>query len=173
METKTVETKTAEMRIGHGFDVHQFVVGRPLILAGIKIDHFKGLLGHSDADVLLHAVIDSILGALCWGDIGSWFPDTDEAYRNAKSTELFAWVWEKAIEARWELVNCDITLVTEKPRMFPHIEKMRMSLGTLFSCEPDQVSIKATTMEKMGFVGREEGMSATAVILLKREPEVV
>ena len=158
-----------EIRIGHGFDVHQFVEGRPLILGGIKIDHDKGLLGHSDADVVLHAVMDSILGALAWGDIGSWFPNTDEAYRNAKSTELFAWVWDKAIEHGWKLGNCDVTIVCEKPRIFPHVDKMRNSLANLFSADLSQISIKATTMEEMGFVGRGEGMTAEAVILLKKE----
>ena len=161
-----------DFRIGYGFDVHQFAENRKLILAGLEIPHEKGLLGHSDADVLLHAVIDAILGALSWGDIGSWFPDTEEAYRNAKSTELFDWVWDKAKEANWTLVNCDITLVLEKPRMFPHIANMKTALAELFSAEESRVSIKATTSEKMGFVGREEGMSATAVILLNKvEPK--
>ena len=162
-----------DFRIGYGFDVHQFAVDRKLILAGIEIPHEKGLLGHSDADVLLHAVIDAILGALSWGDIGSWFPDTEEAYRNAKSTELFDWVWDKALEANWNLGNCDITLVVEKPRMFPHIAKMRTSLAELFKVDESQVSIKATTMEKMGFVGREEGMSASAVVLLRKSEELI
>ena len=160
-----------DIRIGYGFDVHQFAVDRKLILAGIEIPHEKGLLGHSDADVLLHSVIDAILGALSWGDIGSWFPDTEEAYRNAKSTELFDWVWDKAIEANWQLVNCDISLVVEKPRMFPHIAKMKTSLAGLFKVDESQVSIKATTMEKMGFIGREEGMSASAVVLLRKSDE--
>ena len=131
------------------------------------------MLGHSDADVLLHAVIDAILGALSWGDIGSWFPDTEEAYRNAKSTELFDWVWDKALEANWNLGNCDITLVVEKPRMFPHIAKMKTSLAELFKVDESQVSIKATTMEKMGFIGREEGMSASAVVLLRKSEELI
>lgn len=156
------------LRIGQGIDVHAFSAGRKLFLGGLEIPHDKGLAGHSDADVLLHAITDALLGALGWGDLGTWFPDTDERYRNADSKKLLLEVWNKAHAEGWQLVNCDSTVLAETPKLSPHIEKMRLSVAKLFQVSPEQVSIKATTNERLGFVGREEGILATSVVLLMR-----
>jgi len=157
------------IRIGIGFDVHAFVEGRPLILGGVEIPFEKGLAGHSDADVLLHAVTDAVLGALAWGDIGSWFPDTDARYRDADSKELFSLVWSKVLDQGWVLGNCDAVVVAENPKLSPHIESLQASLAALFQSETGQVSVKATTSERLGFCGREEGMAAQAVVLLTKD----
>ncbi len=158
-----------DLRIGSGIDIHAFIENRPLILCGVKLDHYRGLAGHSDADVAIHALIDAILGALAWGDIGSWFPDTDPQYKGANSVELFKQVWLKVTEKGWRLSNCDLTLLLEKPKLRPHIDSMRESLAGLLKADLDQVSIKATTGEKMGFIGREEGVLAQAVVILVRD----
>lgn len=156
------------IRIGSGTDIHAFVENRPLILCGVEIEHSRGLLGHSDADVGLHALIDAILGALAWGDIGSWFPDTDQKYKNIDSAILFKEVWAKVLEHGWSLSNCDLTFLLEKPKLRPHIDSMRAKMAELFGAGLDQVSIKATTGEKMGFIGREEGILAHAVVVLTK-----
>lgn len=158
-----------DLRIGSGTDIHAFSESRPLILCGVKIDHDKGLLGHSDADVALHALIDAVLGALAWGDIGSWFPDTDQKFKDIDSAKLFSEVWAKVVAHGWSLSNCDLTLLLERPKLRPHIDTMRGRLAELFGAGLDQVSVKATTGEKLGFVGREEGIMAQAVVMLVRE----
>ncbi|OGV49983.1 MAG: 2-C-methyl-D-erythritol 2,4-cyclodiphosphate synthase [Lentisphaerae bacterium GWF2_52_8] len=157
-------------RIGQGIDVHRLVTERPLILCGVAVPHSKGLLGHSDADVAVHAVMDAVLGALALGDIGQWFPDTDEKWRAADSMKLLAHILSSPQVAVWKLVNLDLTILAEKPRLSPHMPEMRENLARAFACEIDRISIKATTTEKLGFCGREEGIAAQAVILLKRNP---
>lgn len=157
-----------EIRIGNGSDVHQFIAGRPLILGGIHIPHDKGLLGHSDADVVLHALTDAILGSLAWGDIGAWFPDTDEKYKGADSAELLSIVWEKVKSEGWSLGNIDITVLAQMPRLRPHIETMCAKIAEILDVPASLVSVKASTTEKLGFVGREEGIFCNAVVLLKR-----
>jgi 2-C-methyl-D-erythritol 2,4-cyclodiphosphate synthase len=156
-------------RIGQGFDVHQFAENRDLIVGGVKIPHEKGLLGHSDADVLLHAISDAILGALGEGDIGKHFPDTDEAYKGADSKELLKRIVKTMNEKRFKVVNVDSTIIAQKPKMAPHIEAMRDIIAGLIEVERDQVNVKATTTEKLGFTGREEGIAAQTVVLLEKE----
>lgn len=155
-------------RIGQGIDVHPYAEDRPLVLGGVTIPGGPGLAGHSDADVLLHAITDAVLGALAWGDLGSWFPDTDEQYRNADSAGLLAAVWSKASAEGWTLGNVDAMVLAEVPRLAPHIGQMRSRIAELMGAIPEQVSVKATTTEKLGFVGRKEGMVASAVVLLTR-----
>lgn len=156
-------------RIGQGFDVHQFAEGRPLIIGGIEIPYEKGLIGHSDADVLLHTITDACLGAAGEGDIGRHFPDTDPAYKDADSAKLLQYVWQHVIKKKgYELVNADCTIMVQKPKMSPYIEKMRERIAELLECSPEQINVKATTTEKLGFVGREEGIAAMAVVLLKK-----
>lgn len=157
-----------DIRIGQGIDVHQFAEGRRCVLGGVEIPHVKGLLGHSDADVLTHALMDAILGATGGRDIGTLFPDTDAAYKDADSLVLLKKVWEVAARDGWQLVNADVTLLAEAPKVKPHVMKMRELLSAVLGCSAEQVTIKATTMEKMGFVGREEGIMASAVVLLRR-----
>lgn len=157
-----------DLRVGQGIDVHQFAEGRRCVLGGVEIPHAKGLLGHSDADVLTHALMDAILGAIGGRDIGTLFPDTDAAYKDADSLVLLQKVWEVATHAGWRLVNADITLLAEAPKVKPHVQAMRERLSAILQCSPDQIAIKATTMEKMGFIGREEGIVASAVVLLSR-----
>ncbi len=154
------------MRIGQGFDVHQLVEGRPLILGGITIPHPKGLLGHSDADVLLHTIADACLGAIGEGDIGKHFPDTDEAFKGADSAKLLEHVWQIVKKSGFKLGNIDCTIMAEKPKMAPHIQKMREQIAELLQAEVSQINVKATTTEKLGFTGREEGIAAQAVVLL-------
>ena len=157
-------------RVGFGYDAHRLVEGRPLVLGGVAVPHSRGLLGHSDADVLTHAVIDALLGALCKGDIGQHFPDTDEAYKNVSSLVLLEKVMTWVREEGYRVGQVDSTIVAEKPRLGQHIGAMRDKLCATLGVLPDQVSIKAKTTEKMGFCGREEGMEAFAVIsLLRRE----
>ncbi len=155
------------IRIGIGTDIHQLAESRDLILAGIKIPHHLGLLGHSDADVIIHAVIDAILGALAWGDIGSWFPDTDQTYKDIDSSILLTKVWKEATAKGWNLVNLDISILIEKPKLRPYIDEMRAKLAELLGAALTQVSIKATTAETLGFVGRAEGVLAQAVVLIE------
>ncbi|ADI25156.1 2-C-methyl-D-erythritol 2,4-cyclodiphosphate synthase [Geobacillus zalihae] len=155
-------------RIGQGFDVHQLVEGRPLIIGGVTIPYEKGLLGHSDADVLLHAVADACLGAIGAGDIGRHFPDTDPRFKDADSAELLAHVWALARQEGYRLVNADCTIIAQKPKMAPYIEEMRAVIARLLEAERSQVNVKATTTEKLGFTGREEGIAAQAVVLLQK-----
>ncbi len=156
------------MRIGQGFDIHPFAAGRRLVLGGVEIPGADGLLGHSDADVLLHAVTDAVLGALALGDIGHWFPDNDPAFKNADSRNLLLAVLQDPQVAAWRLGNLDITILAEKPKIAPHAPAIRQSLAALFRTDIERISVKATTLEKLGALGRAEGMAAIAVILLER-----
>lgn len=156
-------------RIGQGFDVHQFAEGRPLIIGGITIPYDKGLLGHSDADVLLHTISDACLGAIGEGDIGKHFPDTDPAFKNADSAVLMEQVWAIVKEKGYTLGNVDCTIIAQKPKMAPHIEPMRKRIAELLEADEDQVNVKATTTEKLGFTGREEGIAAQAAVLLLKK----
>ena len=154
------------MRIGHGYDVHRLVEGRKLILGGVEVPHTLGLLGHSDADVLTHAVMDALLGACALGDIGHLFPDSDPAYAGADSLKLLDHVVELLEEKGYQVGNVDATILAQKPKLAPYIEKMRDNLAARMKVEPDQVNVKATTEEKLGFTGAEEGVAAHAVALL-------
>ena len=154
-------------RTGIGFDVHQLAAGRSLIIGGVDINHPKGLLGHSDADVLVHAVMDAILGALALGDIGQHFPDTDSKYHEAYSLELLSLIQGLATEKGFACVNIDSIIMAEKPKMNPHILEMRTNLAAVLKIKTDQVSIKATTTERLGLIGREEGIAAQAIVLLQ------
>ena len=154
------------MRIGHGYDVHRLVEGRKLILGGVEVPHTLGLLGHSDADVLTHAVMDALLGAAALGDIGRHFPDTDPAYAGADSLKLLDHVVELLEEKGYQVGDVDATILAQKPKLAPYIEKMRDNLAARMKVEPDQVNVKATTEEKLGFTGAEEGIAAHAVALL-------
>ena len=154
------------MRIGHGYDVHRLTEGRKLILGGVEVPHTLGLLGHSDADVLTHAVMDALLGAVALGDIGRHFPDTDPAYAGADSLKLLDHVVELLEEKGYQVGNVDATILAQKPKLAPYIEKMRDNLAARMKVEPDQVNVKATTEEKLGFTGAEEGIAAHAVALL-------
>ena len=155
-----------EMRIGHGYDVHRLVEGRKLILGGVEIPHTLGLLGHSDADVLLHAVMDAILGALALGDIGKHFPDTDEKYKGISSVELLTEVGKIISENGFSVGNIDATLAMQRPKIAPFIEKMRENTAKALKVDVSQIGIKATTTEKLGFEGRGEGVSAYAVSMV-------
>ena len=156
------------IRIGHGYDVHRLVEDRDLILGGVKIEHTLGLLGHSDADVLLHAVSDSLLGALALGDIGKHFPDTDSRYKGADSLKLLVAVYGLVKEQGYRIVNVDATVLAQKPKLAPHIPAMRQNIALALECSLEQISVKATTEEKLGFTGNEEGIAAHAVCLLER-----
>ncbi|EKN62696.1 2-C-methyl-D-erythritol 2,4-cyclodiphosphate synthase [Schinkia azotoformans MEV2011] len=156
------------IRIGQGFDVHQLVEGRPLIIGGITIPYEKGLLGHSDADVLLHTVSDAALGALALGDIGKHFPDTDPAFLGADSAKLMEHVWALVKKEGYKLGNLDCTIIAQKPKMAPYIEEIRARIASLLEAEIGQINVKATTTEKLGFIGRSEGIAAQAVILLTK-----
>ena len=155
------------MRIGHGYDVHKLVEGRDLILGGVKIDHHLGLLGHSDADVLLHAVSDTLLGAAGLGDIGKHFPDTDPKYKGADSLKLLQTVAERVREAGYRVSNIDVTMIAQRPKLKDHIPQMRENIAFAVGIGTDRVNVKATTEEKLGFTGREEGLSCHAVCLLE------
>lgn len=157
------------IRIGQGFDVHQLVEGRPLIIGGITIPYEKGLLGHSDADVLLHTVADAVLGALAEGDIGKHFPDTDMAFKDADSKVLLKEVWKIAKEKGYKLGNIDCTIIAERPKMRPYIDQMREVIAGLLEASPEQVNVKATTTEKLGFPGRGEGIASQAAVLLVKD----
>ncbi|MBD3331764.1 2-C-methyl-D-erythritol 2,4-cyclodiphosphate synthase [candidate division GN15 bacterium] len=157
----------AELRIGHGFDVHALVAERPLIIGGVTIPHEKGLAGHSDADVLTHAIMDALLGAAGLGDIGTHFPPTQETWRDADSLELLKTVVKKLKQAGLkEIVNIDATLMAQQPRLAPHLSAMRTRLASAVPVVPERISLKATTTEYLGFVGREEGIAASAVCLI-------
>ena len=155
------------MRVGMGYDVHKLVEGRDLILGGVKIPYEKGLLGHSDADVLLHAIMDALLGAAALGDIGKHFPDTDPAYKGASSIRLLEEVGRMIDEKLYVIGNIDATIIAQRPKMAPHIEQMRKNVAEALHIEVDQVNIKATTEEGLGFTGSGEGISAQAVCLLQ------
>ena len=155
------------MRIGHGYDVHRLTEGRKLILGGVDIPYDKGLLGHSDADVLTHAIMDALLGAAALGDIGKLFPDTDPAYAGADSLMLLERVRERLSKAGYRVGNIDATILAQRPKLAPHIPQMRTNLANRLGIEVDQVSIKATTEEGLGFTGTGEGMAAHAVCLLE------
>ena len=156
------------MRIGHGYDVHRLVEGRRLILGGVEIPYEKGLLGHSDADVLTHAVMDAVLGAAALGDIGQHFPDSDPAYAGADSLKLAAAVNGLIRAQGWRIGNLDATILCQKPKLAPHIPAMRANLAAAFGLEAGQVSVKATTEEHLGFTGEGLGIAAHAVALLER-----
>lgn len=154
------------MRIGYGFDIHQLVEGRKLILGGVEIPFEKGLLGHSDADVLLHAITDALLGAVALGDIGQHFPDNDPAFKDADSRLLLKHCYDLVKKEGYVLGNLDATVVAQRPKLMPHLPKIRQTIAKDLGVELTQISIKATTSEKMGFVGREEGISVSAVVLV-------
>ena len=155
------------MRIGHGYDVHRLVEGRPLILGGVHIPYEKGLLGHSDADVLLHAVSDALLGAAGLGDIGKHFPDTDPQYKSADSLELLRVVVSRVTEKGYRISNIDVTMIAQKPKLRPHIEAMEQNIAAATGISADRVNVKATTEEQLGFTGTGEGMRCHAVCLLE------
>lgn len=155
------------MRIGHGYDVHKLVKGRKLIVGGVDIPHTLGLLGHSDADVLLHAISDALLGAAALGDIGAMFPDTDEKWKGADSLKLLEAVADRVKGEGYTIANIDSTLIAQAPKMKPHIDEMRKNIAAACGIDISQVSVKATTEERLGFTGREEGISAHAVALIE------
>lgn len=158
----------AEYRIGQGYDVHRLVAGRKLILGGEEIPWDKGLLGHSDADVLVHAVMDALLGAASLGDIGALFPDSDPAYAGADSLELLREVGRRLREKGWTVENVDSTVIAQRPKLAPFIPRMRQNIASCLQLSEDRVSVKATTEERLGFTGREEGISAQAIALIKK-----
>ena len=155
------------MRIGHGYDVHRLVEGRTLILGGVNIPYEKGLLGHSDADVLVHAIMDALLGAAALGDIGNHFPDSDESYKNADSIELMRKVIDLISEKGYEIENIDSTIIAQSPKLAPYIPKMRQIIADALGIDLSQVSVKATTEEKLGFTGSGEGIAAQAIALIE------
>ena len=157
----------SDLRIGHGYDVHRLVEGRELILGGVEVPHELGLLGHSDADVLLHAVMDAILGALGEGDIGKHFPDTSGEFKDISSMNLLIRVKDVMDKHRAKIVNLDSTLILQKPKIAPYIEKMRENISFALNTDISRINVKATTEEKLGFTGREEGVSAHSVVLLE------
>jgi len=157
------------MRIGNGYDVHRLVAGRKLILGGVDVPHSKGLLGHSDADVLLHALSDAILGAIGEGDIGRHFPDTDPAYQGADSIKLLRQVMDLADAKGYRIGNVDATIVAQRPKLAPFIQQMRLNIARALSTDEERVNVKATTTEELGFAGRGEGIAAYAVALLEQK----
>ena len=159
------------LRIGHGYDIHRLVEGRPLILGGVTIDHSLGLDGHSDADVLVHAVMDALLGALALGDIGRYFSPDDPQWRGANSLVLLRQVAALVGQKGWRVVNVDAVLVAERPRLRPHVSAMAANMAARLGIGPDQVGVKATTNERLGPEGREEGISCSAVALLIHNPD--
>jgi 2-C-methyl-D-erythritol 2,4-cyclodiphosphate synthase len=157
------------VRIGQSTDIHAFIEGRPLILGGVTIDHPLGLLGHSDADVLLHAICEAIIGALGLGDIGKHFPDNDPLYKGISSRVLLAKTWQLMSDEGYQLVNLDSLILIEKPKIAPYIEEMRRNISSDLHCDIRQVNVKATRGEKLGFIGRQEGVMAQAIVLLERK----
>lgn len=155
------------MRIGMSTDIHQLAEGRKLVLGGVEIEHTKGLVGHSDADALLHAVAEAILGALALGDLGKWFPDTDPEWEGVSSLLILKEVAQMMRERGYRIGNVDSLVLAERPKMSPHIQKMRENIAEALQCDCDRISVKATRGEKLGFVGKEEGIVAQAVVLLK------
>lgn len=157
------------MRIGQSIDIHQLVEGRKLILGGVEIPYEKGLKGHSDADVLLHAIIESIIGAMGLGDIGKHFPDTNDKYKGISSMILLQYTYDMMVENGYTIGNIDSIILCEEPKMAPHIMQMRQNVATTLHCDISQVNIKATRGEKLGFVGRKEGIVSQSVVLLNKE----
>ena len=156
------------LKIGHGYDVHQLVTGRELIIGGVNIPHETGLLGHSDADVLLHAITDAIIGALGMGDIGHAFPDTNPETEGIASTQILADIYQKMVEKGYEIGNIDATILAEAPKMAPHLQQMKQNIARILQTDIANINIKATTTEKLGFVGRREGMACEAVVLISQ-----
>lgn len=156
------------IRIGQGFDVHQLVVGRPLVIGGVTLPYKKGLLGHSDADILVHAIIDALLGAAGLGDIGHLFPDTASQFKDADSLILLQEANQKILADGFTIGNIDCTILAEQPKMSPYLSEMKQNIALACRIEADQINLKATTMEQMGFIGQEEGMGAIAVALLEK-----
>lgn len=156
------------MRVGMGFDVHRFGTGDYVMLGGVKVPHDKGVIAHSDGDVLLHALCDALLGAAGLGDIGQHFPDTDSSYAGADSRELLKTVLSRVTQAGWRVENCDLCLISERPKLAPHRDAIRDTIAGLLSIQRDAVNLKATTTEKLGYTGRGEGLAAQAVALLER-----
>ena len=159
----------SNIRIGHGYDVHKLVSDRKLIIGGVDIPYEKGLLGHSDADVLLHAISDALLGAAALGDIGKHFPDTDDAYKNANSALLLKKVGEILMDAGYTPSNIDVTVIAQAPKLAPNIEEMRKNIANALSIDISAVSVKATTEERLGFTGNGEGIAAHSVCIIERE----
>ena len=157
------------MRIGSGYDVHKLVEGRDCIIGGVKIPYEKGLLGHSDADVLLHAISDALLGAAAMGDIGKHFPDTDPQFKGADSRKLLSHVLRLISKKGYDIINIDATIIAQKPKMAPHIQKMRENIAETLQIDVDQINVKATTEEGLGFTGAGLGIAASAVCLLKKK----
>lgn len=157
------------IRIGQGYDVHKLATGRKLILCGVPVPHPTGLLGHSDADVAVHALMDAILGALALGDIGQWFPDSDPAWKDADSMKLLRAVMADPRVSEWEIGNLDLTIIAQKPKLLPFNLEMRTNLARALDLPFDRISVKATTTEKLGFEGREEGIAASCVVLLEKQ----
>lgn len=155
-------------RIGQGFDVHQLTEGRPLVIGGVTIPYEFGLLGHSDADVLLHAVADACLGAIGAGDIGMHFPDTNPNFKGADSAKLLEQVWSLVKERGYKLVNADCTIIAQRPKMAPYLGQMKERIAGVLEAVPEQINVKATTTEKLGFTGRGEGIASQAVVLLQK-----
>ena len=162
----------ADIRIGHGYDVHRLVEGRRLILGGVCIPYELGLLGHSDADVLLHAIMDAMLGSVALGDIGRHFPDTDDSYKDISSLRLLSEVSRMLSAAGYEISNLDATMILQKPKVAPYIDNMRSNIADALGVEVSCVNVKATTEEHLGFTGRGEGISAHAVVIVKRTDAV-
>lgn len=160
------------MRIGTGYDVHALVAGRPLVIGGVTIPHPRGLAGHSDADVLLHAIADALLGALALGDLGAHFPDSDPRYKGADSRTLLRHVAGLVRNAGWELGNLDATVIAQAPRLAPYVPAMRGNIAADLEVEPALISVKATTTERLGFAGREEGIAAESVVLLRQSKAI-
>lgn len=159
------------IRVGQGFDVHEFADNRPLIIGGVTIPYERGLIGHSDADVLLHTITDAALGAIGEGDIGRHFPDTDPEFKDADSAKLLAYIWRLVDERGYMLGNVDCTIIAQKPKMAPYIETIQARIAELLQAEVSQVNVKATTTEKLGFTGREEGIASLATILLVKKDQ--
>lgn len=157
------------LRVGLGYDVHALVEGRPLILGGVEIPHEKGLLGHSDADVLTHALMDALLGALALGDLGKHFPDTDERYRGISSLKLLGKVMELIEDKGYKIGNVDCIIAAQRPKLAPYIQQMRHNLAQALKTEQENVSVKATTTERLGFEGRDEGISSQAIVCLVKD----
>jgi 2-C-methyl-D-erythritol 2,4-cyclodiphosphate synthase len=156
------------IRVGSGLDVHAFVGGVPLWLGGVLVPHFRGLAGHSDGDAAVHALIDALLGAAGGGDIGEWFPSTDERWRGARSTDLLRHVWTSLQTDGWRLENADVTIIATEPRLAPYRLRMRQALADALGCPVDRISLKATTSDGLGALGRAEGILASAVALVSR-----
>lgn len=161
-------TTSPELRVGQGIDIHPFAKGRDLILGGVKIPHEQGLAGHSDADAVLHAVIDALLGAAGFEDIGALFPDTGTTWKGADSSRLLKLAWERVKKDGWSVVNLDISILLEAPKIAPHRAAMKAKISSLLGIDASRCGIKATTSERMGFVGRGEGIFVSSVVLLER-----